>query len=388
MRDEAGSYRPAWLATVPNSGDSPFDRAILAAREALTTWRDQIEQLALHERAHDDAVSLEECARQRVCSVLDLVTQLVALPNSRTSKVADATRRETGTTHTACSDAGPEPDGEAPPPGSNLCAYLLGAFELHADGTRVTDWHGKRGPAVLQFLLSRRGVFADREVIIEALWPGMCADAGRHRLHQAIYTLRGILNRLDPGREYIVCENGAYRLDPAVPLWTDVGEFDRLSAVGTGHDAAGRADQAFTAYFAAEQLYRGDYLDSTPCTDWAEGERRRLRASYVVLATRLGELHAERGDHTAAIAGCARVLERDPWNEEATRLVMRSYAATGNRSLALQLFKSFETALVDDLGVTPSAEARMLYEEILAPTRHRSSLSPRPATGAVRSAPD
>lgn len=343
--------------------DSALDCALLAVREAVDTWHVQIQQLAAHERTVQDTRSLEQRARQRVCVILDLATQLAALPIQPTSSAPVRLCGERATEAGGVSGS----DGQRSPP-AGLALFLLGSFELQVAGRRVTDWRGRRGPAVLQFLASRRPGFVDREVLIEAVWPGISPDLGRHRLHQAIYALRQTLHQLDPDQEHIVCENGAYRLHPRVRMWIDVEKFERFAADGAKLEAAGHMDEAIDAYRSASLLYRGDFLESNPFADWAAAERRRFRASYVVIGNRLGELYVQRGDHAAALAVCLKVLERDGWNEEVTRNAMRSYAATGNRSMALQLFKSLEADLANEFGLAPSVETCTLHMEIRSPT--------------------
>ena len=90
----------------------------------------------------------------------------------------------------------------------------------------------------------------------------------------------------------------------------------------------------------------------------------RLQADYVIAGTRLSQLPAEMSDHRAALAVCAKVLERDPWNEEMTRRAMRSYVAIGNPSLGMQLYKVLEEELLKELGVAPSAETRRLFAQL------------------------
>lgn len=349
---------PAWSASIArqlgeldvvHGGDPTLQNALLSAREAMHAWQDRFELAQRRQRARDDAQEQERRARERVVLILDCVTRLAEL-----SRPATPTDRR--------------PSSGPPAAAGGLRAHLLGRFQLCSGGRQVTDWRGRRGSHVLQFLLGRRGASVDREALIDALWPGLSLDAGRHRLHQAVYALRQSLHQVDPGNESIVFANGACRLDPAVTVWTDVDEFDRLAAAGPRHESEGRPDHALDAYRRAAELYRGDYLEDNPDAEWAAADRQRLRGSFVVISNRLGELHAERGDHAATLAACARVLERDAWNEEATCRAMRSYSATGNRTLALQLFQSFGAELDRQLGIVPSARARRLYAKILTPT--------------------
>jgi len=351
--------------------------AVEVAREAVRTWTSRVEELAAQNRAREDAVMLERRARDQVCTILDLVMQLATLPvqpaDDASSRgpcgeaAADGAAVDAAAVDGGAVDGVERSDQEtvtASMPTTGLAVRLLGPFELHVAGWRVTAWRGRRGPAVLQFLISRRGQAAKREALTEALWPDVSPDLGRHRVHQAIYALRQTLQQLDPDHEYIRCANGAYCLNPELSVWTDVAEFGRLVALAGRHDSAGRKVDALAAYQSADDLYRGDYLEGGTCAEWAVSERRRLQADYVIAGTRLSQLHAEMGDHRAALAVCAKVLERDPWNEEMTRRAMRAYVAIGNPSLGLQLYKVLEEELLKELGVAPSAETRQLFAEL------------------------
>jgi DNA-binding SARP family transcriptional activator len=357
MHNEAERGTPAWSAGVEallhdlrtlshGRADATLGCALLAVDEALDTWRGQDRFVALQERALRTAREGEERARRRVCMALDLVTDLAALPMG-----LDA--------------GGPVPPPPTPAPGFEV--VMLGGFELRFGGRRVTDWRGRRGPAVLQFLVSRRGRFVDREILTEAVWPGLSPDLGRHRVHQAVYALRQTLHQLDPDRNHIVCENGAYRLDPGVPMQVDAERFEHLADAGDAHAASGDRVATTEAYRAADELYQGDFLENCPAADWAVAERDRLRARYVVLGGRLAAIHAGRGDHGAALAVCLKVLERDRCNEEIVRQAMRCYLAADNRTPALQLYKALAAELVADYGVAPTVETASLYAEILTP---------------------
>lgn len=354
-------------------GDSALERAVTAAGEALNVWRDRIEQLAAHDRARADVMLLEQRARDQVSLILDLVQRLAAVPESPAMPSEESRCRPPPSTSER-RDVGLS--GETGPPREGLAILLLGAFELHVGGKRVTAWRGRRGPTVLQYLVSRGGAAVEREVLTEALWPDISPDLGRHRVHQAVYALRQTLDQIDPGPQHILCTDGAYRLNPDLSWWTDVAEFERLVTLGGKCDAEDRQDDALAAYRSADALYRGDFVEGAVFADWAAAERRRLRALYVLVGNRLGEIHVERGDHAAALKVCGKVLERDAWNEEVTRRAMASYAASGNPSLALQMFRSFEAELAKELGVAPSTKTRELFAQLCGRVSPDSSPQP------------
>jgi DNA-binding SARP family transcriptional activator len=308
------------------------------------------------DRALESSIVTAQRARERLSLVLDLVSHFANLPSpgDAASRPGDRADR-----------SGPAPG----PPVPGIAVYLLGSFELRVNGHRVERWRGRRGQAILQFLVAHRRLPVTRDALIEAVWPEIDEHTGRRRLHQAIYALRQTLREAGASDQQVICANGSYRLDPSAPIWTDVDEFARLVSLGRRLEGEGRCEQALEVFREAEALYRGEFLEDLPYADWAAGERARLLSGYVELGNRLADLYAERGDHAAAIAVCNRVLTRDSWNEESARRKMRSYVASGNPSLALRTFRSCQDELVRELGTGPAAETRALYEEILAGAR-------------------
>lgn len=386
-RRSVGELLERLVAMSRKADDPTLDGALSAARVAMDEWRAQCELLAFHERARQQAASSEASARHRISAVMDLVTQLANRPHFPSpGGFPEATAEgyaARGMRASDCEAADPDDDrqreehDEAPSPrtartvaGSTadggLRIRLLGRFEVRANGRPVVDWKGRRGAAVLQVLVGRRGEPVDREVLIEALWPEMRPEEGRRRLHQAVYNLRQSLHIVDPDHEYILSDNGRYRLNTSLLVWTDVAEFDRLVEEGERHVAAGRERDAENAWRTAVQLYGGDLLEDCQLPEWAETEQRRLRERYILVGNRLARLCSEQQQHAEALSFCRRVLQRDSWNEEATMIAMESHVATGGRSLAVRLFRSFEHELRRELGITPSAKVRELYSRIVA----------------------
>ena len=66
------------------------------------------------------------------------------------------------------------------------------------------------------------------------------------------------------------------------------------------------------------------------------------------------------------IAACAQLLADEPEREEVHRLKMRLLALAGQRTAALKQYDECTAALLDELGVPPSAETNALYDQIMA----------------------
>ncbi|MGH3841586.1 MAG: AfsR/SARP family transcriptional regulator [Pseudonocardiaceae bacterium] len=341
--------------------DHTLSCAIRAGQRAIDEWQESATSLWHHEQEHERAASVELRARDRLHSVLELLTKL--------------------SDHAAiilqCAEARPAPDspGSVTRARAGLSVRMLGGFELNFDGQAVREWHGRRALSIIQFLVMNRGQAVCRETLIDAIWPEIPPDRGRRRLHQGIYDIRSTLRDADPGRTLITCVAGSYRLDPAMPVSVDSEEFDQLVSAAGRSQADNRIDEAFELCRAARALYRGDFLSDAVGAEWATVERNRLHTRYVVLCNQLAELHAMRREYHIAVTVLDHVLGKDPWNEDSARIVMRCYGEMGHSSLALDVFKSCEQALAQELGVRPCAKTLQLYHEILAEHRTTSTVT-------------
>jgi tetratricopeptide (TPR) repeat protein len=116
--------------------------------------------------------------------------------------------------------------------------------------------------------------------------------------------------------------------------------------------------------------------------EWAELrvaglERLAARARRVAAAALL-----EAGDWVAASDAAAAALDRDPYDEEALRVLLRAYVSGGRAAAALAAYATARERLAGDLGTDPSPETAALFTAIL-----RGELAPPgPAPGTAAAA--
>jgi len=281
--------------------DETLSSAVITGRRALAEWEDLAGRLKDLKGEYERLARSESRALGRLENVLDLLDKFVPAPR------AGASQDSAGV----------------------LAVRMLGIFDLTIDGRRVADWRGQRTQSLMQFLAAHRHRSVPRDELITAVWPDTDEDGGRHRLHQAVYELRRTLHAVDSGQSPILCSGGGYQLDDQVPVWVDAEEFDHLGSAASRCFAARRTDEAIELGQQALRLYRGDFLSQVTSADWPTAERNRLRARFVQLSVHVGELLAERADHTGALAVVDPVLGSEPWNEDATVIKMTCHARSG-----------------------------------------------------------
>jgi DNA-binding SARP family transcriptional activator len=292
---------------------------------------------------------LHRIADHRYIEIMKLVDELVSGPPERCQ--AEAPERE--------------PDEIVAGTGEvRLCFF--GSFALFVAGKEASTLAATKAASVLRYLGAHRRTPVARDVLIEAIWPGLPSDEGRHRLHQAIYSLRTQLRDVAGGIVRVGNHAGAYRLESDLPITTDVEDFEAATTHGALHESAGRVDEALLQLTRAEALYCGDFLSDAPLEEWVYDTRERLRLHYVLACNRLADLLLAANRPQDALAVCERVGVCEPSNEEAVRTMMYCYTEIGQRSLALKAFGVCESWMSRELGVQPSAATVALYERILS----------------------
>ncbi len=117
---------------------------------------------------------------------------------------------------------------------------------------------------------------------------------------------------------------------------------------------------------AATRIWTGEPLPEERYSDWAASWREGLDSLYGELLGALAETHGQAGDHAAATRAARALVDLDPLDEHAQRLLIGAYAAAGRRGDALRQFLECRHALVEQLGIEPEAETLALQRRILA----------------------
>jgi DNA-binding SARP family transcriptional activator len=240
-----------------------------------------------------------------------------------------------------------------------LSAHFLGAFRVAVDGVLVDTDSSRRTRHLLAYLIAHRDAAIPRDVLMEAFWPAAKPDAARNNLHVALSSLRRTLRAAHP-QPLIERRFDAYRICPSVRVWTDVEQFERACAAA---DAAA-PEVAVRHLEAASQVYAGDFLADEPYLEWAAPRRAELSLRAVQVHSRLVEAYAGQQRYGPAVLLGRRILSIDPCNEPVHRRLMRCYAASGQRHLALFQYHEMAATLWRMLRIGPSPESAALYERL------------------------
>ena len=247
-----------------------------------------------------------------------------------------------------------------------LRVRFFGHFEMVCDGETMPLGRSGKALTILKYLLANRTRPVSQDHLMGWLWPESNLKKARWSLNSAIHGLRKLLGSCPSSAlvNYILLEEGYYRLSPAVEVGTDVDEFDACYEQGRRLERVGRPEEAAAEYEGAVELYRGDYLVEDLYEDWTMVERERLANAYADMLNRLAVHYMERGQLRASARACYRVLEKDRCHEDSYRLLMRCYARLGMRGRALRQYRLCEKILAQEYDTAPSPETRSLYSSL------------------------
>lgn len=249
-------------------------------------------------------------------------------------------------------------------PDSSVSIRLLGPVNIQVGGAPLAV-DTRKAVALLAYL-AVTGRPASRESLAALLWSESSGMDARGALRRTL----SVLNSGLKGRGLVI-DRGAVTLQE-----TDVDVDLRTfrAALGRARDHGHDMDLTCTGcdewLDAALTLDRGPFMDgfglrdSEPFDEWQTAEAEAHRRDMAAVLERLARSRlAARSWDRAAAAG-RRWLDLDPLHEPAHRLLMSTYAATGEEAAAIRQYRDCVRVLDAELGVAPLEATTELYESI------------------------
>lgn len=239
-----------------------------------------------------------------------------------------------------------------------LVIRALGRAEVSANGQTIAvrEWKTRISRDLLYCLLAHPKGLTKEEIGL-LFWPDASPDILKTRFKNSIYRMRNALNQ-----EVILFEDGIYCFDRSLEYEYDVELF--LHYINEGR-ASSDPTAKIEALTQALRYYGGDYMPDSDA-DWSYVERNRLRQIFVDTALDLAQLTFDSGACDNALEWCQRILAEDPCLEDAHRLAMRVYAASGNRAGVARQYSICQKALQEEVDAPPSSQTAELYATLMS----------------------
>ena len=250
---------------------------------------------------------------------------------------------------------------------TTLRVYTLSPFRVLLDERLLMDEQTGDGRSrlILKYLITHANHAVDRDSLLYRIWPDLDSTDAAQQLDSRVAQLADTFSPGLPGRSYIIAEGGAFRFDTSRDFWCDADEFEAQVRLAQQAQESGDMDTALATFLGSLSLYTKDYLCENIYDDWPSDRREKLRELWISALFRSGAITADRCEFSDSIRFMKRVLEADPYRENAYQALMLYLARAGRRGEAIQLYRYAERLFAQDLAARPAPSTRMLYEKIL-----------------------
>ena len=249
-------------------------------------------------------------------------------------------------------------------------ARFFGPFRVLLDGRSLGDraWRRASARTLLKWFLLNPGELFRSSELYELLWPGQSHANNLNRIHVTLHHLRRVL---EPGLSrrqqstFIRSDrNGRYRFDFSDCWWVDAFEVQSLSKAAKAARKRGDALAGISMYRQLLDYYEQTFLPEDLYEDTFATFRATHDRDYDDALHQLLKLYLGTGDSYAALSCAMRILDRDPYSEDAVSAIVQLNLRQGNITGALLHLEEFLGTVKRDLGITPSQHLLGLRERI------------------------
>jgi len=249
---------------------------------------------------------------------------------------------------------------KVPPP--RLRVNGLGQFMVRQGRRVIPDqvWQRRKAGELFRHLLLEPNYSAGREEVLEDLWPDYSPSAAMDLFHQATSTLRHILEPDLPEKfpsRYLSVEGERVYLHLPPGSRIDFENFEQMLPAAIQARNIENLQQALA-------MYTDDLFPMDRYADWSVSRREELGELNRGGLLTLGQAFCEQDQYYDALSCARKIIQRDPWNEDAFLLGMQACQKLNDAPRALKLYQTLKETLDKELGIQPRQDVRELAEQL------------------------
>jgi len=228
-----------------------------------------------------------------------------------------------------------------------LSISALGGFNMAFDGRRV-ELRSRKSQALVTYLLLSPAPSETRERLCGLLWSEFSEEKARASLRQVLHGLRETFDR--SGFQGLALDREIVRLDRSSIEFDVTAAFDELSRKSV--------PMILTSIEQPHEALLAGFEGLDPGFDvWLAIHRRLVRERFEHSLLILAD---DDGNQETAIRAATALMNIDPTNEVACRILMRARAARGELSAGLKIYRNLWDHLADEYDMEPSPETQAL----------------------------
>ncbi len=316
--------------------------ADLAVLEGHTALRDRHFAEWLEISARNAYVFWREIDRESLLRCLDSC----AVPEAHTAYCSELLHRYERRAHTALPEK----------PVLRICFF--GAFRLeYGEGIlQQEDFKTRKSAYLLQYLMSgNEKETVSREKLMAIFWPESEPRAAQASLRVALYQLRKTLSAAGipiEGEGALLQESRhGLHITKGLNMERDTLTFERTYEEWKSASQNGNDEEALNKLISLCDIYRGNYMEGFPYEEMLAARQTYYLGLYAEAAHALGEQLIGLRRYEEAEQLLLQVMERDPFDEAACILMIKSCEARGQRARGLSIRRKFTRLYQKEMGV-------------------------------------
>ena len=238
--------------------------------------------------------------------------------------------------------------------------YCFGDFSAFGENGPV-KWPTRKVEELLAYFIINRDSNVEGWELGEVLWPEAEPDKVMANLHTTLFRLRKTIKEeglpidifSERGR------SGIYRCT-LKKLSCDLVEFE---GAAMDCDIIGKSNikewERICSLYKEDLFLKKDY-------SWCEAKRVWLRQLYLNLLLNIAGFYTEEGDHQKAIQALLKAAEKEPFDEEIHRRLLKACYHQKNSALMTRFYQDFIKRLSKEMSIKPQLETTELYKRLMA----------------------
>ena len=240
-----------------------------------------------------------------------------------------------------------------------LAGAVRGGARRAAGGARRASSAGRPGP-----LAMHAGEVLSTDRIAEEIWAGDPPPSATRTVHSYVSRLRSALRDPDGGEDQLVRREPGYVLDVDPSGWTPSGS-SGWSVGRSPRWTPATPESANADLREALGLWRGEALADFAYDAFAVAESQRLDGRRLEALELRIDTDLALGRHAQVVAELESLVVAHPLRERFWAQLMVALYRCGRQADALAAYGRVRRPLVDELGLEPGEELRLLESQVL-----------------------
>lgn len=250
-------------------------------------------------------------------------------------------------------------------------AYFFGPFRITRDEQPLGEpkWRRNKAKTLLKWFLLNPGDLFSIDQLSRLFWSDIVGKVAASNVHVALHYLRRVLEPdLAPGCPSTFIRHNRhnyYWFDLHDAWWTDVFEVQHLSTLAKQAERDRELSRAIDLSRQLISYYNLTFLPEDIYEDVFSPYRRQHDYAHTQLLTHLMQLYTQVSQLDDAFSCALDILSRDPYSEDAVKMLVQIHLLQGNTTGAIHQLDDFQNFLKEDLGIEPGKEICTLRNSIL-----------------------